>query len=341
MTRPVMRMLAAAAIWVASHETLAVENLPVADGRARPTMMTCAAAETENQGWLGVQVGPLPRMLATHLNRDTPGRSGILVRNTAKDGPADRAGIDRYDVITGLDGQPVGDDVAEFTRLLRSRPAETEVELAMIHRGAERTVRVRLSRMPSRERIVYKYPPEPDEIIRDTFNVRGKILRPNPNGPGYILEDLGDRPELEPFFFLFKDPGGNGDGETPGAVQEWRDAIRKHAEKLRRYGDLYKGYHDYFRQYREWLDRAKPDTGDSSPAAGDPSAKQPEHRDEASRLLPSRDFTAFSVEASGKIRATVRRGNSEITREYESAEQFRRTSPRLFREFESMQKHTE
>src|SRR5439155_17068337 len=47
------------------------------------------------RAWLGIQFGPVPEVLASHLQND----GGAIVVNIARNSPADKAGLKRYDVI--------------------------------------------------------------------------------------------------------------------------------------------------------------------------------------------------------------------------------------------------
>ncbi len=276
-------------------------------------------------GWLGVQIGPVPRSLAAHLDLDGP---AMMVQNVAQDSPADRAGIDQYDVVLKLDGERVPAECPRFSEILRGKRPGTEVRLDLIHKGRPRDVRVILDRMPPPDRIRYKHPRHPEEMIRDSFSIRGKILRPNPHGPGYILEDLGERPDLEPHMFFFNEPPpGAGQPPNPDRLREWGEALRKYREQIDKYRDLYR-YVDpdkLRKKLDEWVGKRE-DPGSSA------ERERPGDTD--------RRFTSFAVDASGRITVTIRRANSEIRMEFENAEQFRQKSPDLFREFEDIQKRT-
>lgn len=76
--------------------------------------------------WLGVQFGPVPKALASHLSLGDS--SGQMILNVAEGSPADVAGFQQYDVITHVDGQPVPGGVSEFLDLVRGfTPNQTHV----------------------------------------------------------------------------------------------------------------------------------------------------------------------------------------------------------------------
>lgn len=144
------------------------------------------------QAWLGVQLAPVPAALASHLRLD---ERGVMVRNLFKGSPADEAGLQRYDVIVSVDGKPVGQDVEKFSRLVRDRKPGEAMELHVYRGGAEQTATIALGQMPPHlDERQLKYEDDPDIAHRRSFGLRGKILRPGPHG--WILEDLGELPEL-------------------------------------------------------------------------------------------------------------------------------------------------
>jgi putative serine protease PepD len=76
------------------------------------------------------------------------GQPGVLVASVVKNGPADRAGVQRGDVLTALDGKPVrsGDELA--TILAGLKPGQT-VSLAVTHAdGSNAMLQIKLGENP-------------------------------------------------------------------------------------------------------------------------------------------------------------------------------------------------
>jgi len=82
--------------------------------------------------YLGVASGPIPEILASHLQ--LPAGEGVVVRNVLPEGPAATAGIAEHDVITRIGGKPVHsrEELRELT--LAHSPGD-EVEIDLIHQG--------------------------------------------------------------------------------------------------------------------------------------------------------------------------------------------------------------
>jgi hypothetical protein len=100
---------------------------------------------------------PLPDLLVKHLAL-SPGQ-GVRISNVHRDSPADKAGLDRDDIIIGFQGNDVTDRDT-FVAEVRKAGAETEVSLAIIHLGQRQTVKLKLERFTGA--VDLKYPPEPD-----------------------------------------------------------------------------------------------------------------------------------------------------------------------------------
>jgi len=67
--------------------------------------------------WIGVQFGPVPKPLASHLQLSEG--QGQMVLNVLKDSPADVSGIQQYDVITAIDGVETSKDMGGFLDQIR------------------------------------------------------------------------------------------------------------------------------------------------------------------------------------------------------------------------------
>jgi serine protease Do len=103
---------------------------------------------TVRRGWLGLTTQDMSYEVAEQLGLDHP--RGALVADLEADGPAERAGIQRGDVITAFNGSPI-----EESRQLGARIAEmsvgTAAELTVLRDGRERHFAVRIEEQPSPE----------------------------------------------------------------------------------------------------------------------------------------------------------------------------------------------
>jgi Do/DeqQ family serine protease len=95
--------------------------------------------------WVGAIVQNLTPELAAHFG--VRGRRGVLVRGVEQKSPAERAGINRGDVITAIDGRAVhsGD---EYDQLLRDHAPGSQVHFTLRRGGTERSITLTASHYP-------------------------------------------------------------------------------------------------------------------------------------------------------------------------------------------------
>ena len=89
------------------------------------------------RGWIGVQIQPVTPDIADSLGLKKA--EGALVAEPQADSPAAKAGIEAGDVITAVDGKPVK-DARDLAKKIGALAPKTSVKLAVLHKGAEKTV---------------------------------------------------------------------------------------------------------------------------------------------------------------------------------------------------------
>lgn len=180
-----------------------------ADGKQIVKLRTAKAAEAGGP-WLGIQFGPVPSPLATHLN--LPADTGQMVLNVVEGSPADLAGIQQYDVITQFDGKDVAGDVGAFLERVRAfKP--NEVHVATLRRGGQQLmVNVSIAARPeAADGFTYKYETPSEELHLGRVFGRGGLLEKDDTGnwvfKGMNLPDLPDfwkdLPNVGDFEFKF------------------------------------------------------------------------------------------------------------------------------------------
>src|SRR5262245_29632549 len=99
-----------------------------------------------HRGQLGVVVQGLTSDLAASLGlKDV---AGALVSSVSKGSPAEKAGVERGDVIVSVDGNAVTDGNALRNRIASTRPGSTVV-LGLLRDGREKTLTVELREVPA------------------------------------------------------------------------------------------------------------------------------------------------------------------------------------------------
>ena len=186
------------------------------------------------QAWLGIQLSPVPAALAAHLKLGSGG--GLMVQNVHKDSPADKAGLQQYDVIVGYDGDPLDGDIEDFQDRIRTRKPSEVIRLEVRRAGETQRIEVTVGEVPRQSRrLEWRYQEDPDVTSRNLYGLRGRILRPGPDG--WEMEDLGDL--LEDWGEQFEDRFEHGPGMAKEApLAEARRVDREgNVLHVRREGD--------------------------------------------------------------------------------------------------------
>jgi serine protease Do len=145
-------------------------------------------------GWLGISITEVGEdmadRLATTFGPDAG--TGVLVADILKDGPAEKAGLHRGDVIVRVDAQPIW-DVRQLQRTVRSRPVNQRVMITVLREASRVTLPVSIGAMPAQARA---------QLAGEPF---GFFVRE---------EDLGDARQSTPppggrIFVAFVDPGSS------------------------------------------------------------------------------------------------------------------------------------
>ena len=96
------------------------------------------------RGWLGVTVQALNKELADSFGLESP--QGALVSEVFKDSPADKAGLQRGDIILDYDGQLIK-EINDLPRLVAATPVDKTVKVKIFRDGKERVVKVTIGKM--------------------------------------------------------------------------------------------------------------------------------------------------------------------------------------------------
>jgi serine protease Do len=99
---------------------------------------------TVTRGWLGVSVQPMTPDLARSFGLDQ--ERGALVGDVVAQGPADKAGIKRGDVIVSYDGKKVEQSVT-LPGLVAATPVGKTVPVEILRSGKSQTVKVPISKL--------------------------------------------------------------------------------------------------------------------------------------------------------------------------------------------------
>jgi hypothetical protein len=138
---------------------------------------------------------PLPELLTKHLGLE-PGQ-GLRIMNVNAGSPADKAGLERDDIIIAFQGRKVTDSQQVIDAVAKAG-MDAEVSMDVIHLGQRKTVAFKLE--PG-GKVEWKYPSEPDT---ETSWRPGKVFKIGPDGQKWMeipFEKLPDFDlDIERFF---------------------------------------------------------------------------------------------------------------------------------------------
>jgi serine protease Do len=129
------------------------------------------------RGYLGVVLQPLTPELKTALGLESD--MGVLIGDVVEGSPAEQAGVQRGDVVTEIDGEPVT-EVGRLRNLVAGMMPGTKVQLGIERSGRKQTLQVTLGELPQTSQ------------ASAAPNEQGGA--PNPERLGLAVEDL--TPEL-------------------------------------------------------------------------------------------------------------------------------------------------
>ncbi|MCO1333713.1 trypsin-like peptidase domain-containing protein [Microbulbifer sp. OS29] len=96
-------------------------------------------------GWLGIEARGISPQMAKEFNLNSTG--GVMVTAIYNEGPAHNAGLQPGDVITHIDGLPIGDGKQGEATMATLRPGDT-ISITFIRDGSSHTVEATVSEEP-------------------------------------------------------------------------------------------------------------------------------------------------------------------------------------------------
>jgi membrane-associated protease RseP (regulator of RpoE activity) len=166
--------------------------------RNRTVLLSLAALLTlasmsqaqEKQPFIGVLVDGtvLPELLTKHLGLE-PGQ-GLRVVNISVGSFADKAGLERDDILVAFQGQKVT-DLDEFIDAVKKAGVGAKVSLEVIHLGQRKTVEFQLEPLGKME---WKYPSEPEVVMSWR---PGKVFKIGPDGQQWLEIPFEKLPDFD------------------------------------------------------------------------------------------------------------------------------------------------
>ncbi len=93
------------------------------------------------RGWLGVYIQDMTEDLAKSMDFDVS--YGALISDVEPDSPAEKAGLEKGDLIIEVEGEKV-EDARDLSWIVANIPPETEIKIDIIREGKEKTIKAEL-----------------------------------------------------------------------------------------------------------------------------------------------------------------------------------------------------
>ncbi len=100
------------------------------------------------RGWLGVIIQDITPELAESFGLKES--RGVLISDVLENGPAQKAGLKRGDVVLEFQGQPV-ENAHELSRKVAATRPGTKVKILIVRDGSKKTIKLKLGTMPDEE----------------------------------------------------------------------------------------------------------------------------------------------------------------------------------------------
>jgi serine protease Do len=102
------------------------------------------------RGWLGVSIQPVNRSYAKYLG--DPELEGILISDVLEDSPAEKAGLQRGDVLLEFGNQELqaekDDDLNKFTLSVSQTPVGETKTIKLLRNGKTKTIKLKIGEQP-------------------------------------------------------------------------------------------------------------------------------------------------------------------------------------------------
>ncbi|NLC71528.1 MAG: DegQ family serine endoprotease [Desulfuromonadaceae bacterium] len=126
------------------------------------------------RGWLGVTVQDVSSDLAKSFGLEEA--QGALVSEVVKDSPADKAGIQRGDIILSFNGNEIN-ILNDLPRLVADRTVGEKVEIVLFRDGRKKTVQTTLGQAPEDEQVAEVSGGDADKLGMTVSEITPETMR--------------------------------------------------------------------------------------------------------------------------------------------------------------------
>ncbi len=143
-----------------------------------PAVMMAGGDEARPDAWFGVRVTSPGPALTYQLGLAD---RGLLITNICKDSPAERCGLQQFDVVVSFGGEPIAQQSDLSGRIQKLGP-HANVRVLVLRRAEDLTLETQLAAWPESGELNWIYEEVPTIKWQDKIEVGGHILKILPSG---------------------------------------------------------------------------------------------------------------------------------------------------------------
>ncbi|MGH0031762.1 MAG: DegQ family serine endoprotease [Myxococcota bacterium] len=137
---------------------------------AKDILPQLRATGSVTRGWLGVVIQRVTPELAESF--DLEDKAGALVSKVEPGGPADKAGVQRGDVVVEFNGEPI-EEMEELPRVVAGTSVGTKAKVVVLRDGDRKTLDVEVGRFPDDPKLARAgEEEEPEEARAEAYGMR-------------------------------------------------------------------------------------------------------------------------------------------------------------------------
>jgi serine protease Do len=143
------------------------------------------------RGWLGVMIQDITPELAKSFGLESA--KGVLVSDVVKDGPAEKGGLLRGDVILRFDGKEI-ENAHTLSQLVAATAPNTLVKIDILRNGKEQTISLKLGTMAEEGQKVISQQKENDwgMMVQELTPQLAQQLGLEPGTTGVVISDINE-----------------------------------------------------------------------------------------------------------------------------------------------------
>ena len=156
-----------------------------------PAFVIAGGDQERPVAWFGVRVTPPGPALTYQLGLAD---RGLLITNICKNSPAQRCGLQQFDVVVSFGGTPIVQQ-SDLSGRIQILGPQAKVSVLVLRKAEDLTLKTQLAAWPESGKLEWVYEEAPTVVWRDRIDVGGHILKILPSGDvGFEPLDVQDMP---------------------------------------------------------------------------------------------------------------------------------------------------